>query len=140
MRLVPLVLLVGCVSACDRVPTPAPPKLGMPADEAAFIAAKDQAEASYDQAPNDIAKSQIAALWEKDVCRAIASPHISNWSGTVSGIVSAPDGIIVALADGVRVEADVPAGPLLVRVASLREGQAVVFTGSFKAGEDGHRP
>ena len=116
------------------------PDLG-PIDESVFTGYKGHDLQDYDAAPNDIAKSRIFERWKKDVCIAVKTPNIFDWTGRVSaitakGLLSGP-GIVIDIGDGVSVEANLPQGPLLELAATLSIGQDIKFSGTFNPGKEG---
>ncbi len=103
-----------------------------PPAEKSFIAAKDQANAQYDSAINDIVRKQVIDNWQSSVCNAITVPTFDAWSGKVSGIL-ADGGFIVELEHGVFVEGDATEGsPVFHAISQLQEGETVKISGSFK--------
>ena len=120
---------------------------GMASDEAAFIAAIQAARQQYKSAANDMAKGAARPVRAQAICRAVVSPAVSGWSGTVSDLTTNGDGKGVI---AIRIAADVslktwsnslsdigdhtlidPGSSLFQTAAGLRTGQKVRFSATL---------
>ena len=142
-RILAGLLLSLTLAACSRPAGPDDANAGdavaqaQPADEVAFLAVKTSTEADYDQAPNDIIKSQVKAGWKTAVCTAIKTPAFANWTGHVAGILS-DGGFIVNIGDNVEVQGSTaPGSPVFQAISGLSEGEAVKISGRFNPEDDG---
>lgn len=127
---------------------PSPPVRGaLPGDQAAFLAAIEDARRSYRAAPDDLARGSVRPGRAAALCRAVPSPDVRDWVGTVAAVGASPEGkgtLSLQLApgvtartwgtaasdygDGTLIE---PSSPLFPAVTSLRAGQRVRFSASL---------
>ena len=99
----------------------------------------------YETASNDLIKGSLRPERGQAICRAVASPAVHNWSGTVEALSSNADGdgvITISLGGGVSVKtmnnsfSDSGVGtmirhrtPLYADVVGLGVGQTIEFSG-----------
>ncbi|MBU6246506.1 MAG: hypothetical protein KGN77_02020 [Xanthomonadaceae bacterium] len=128
---------------------------GMPATEASFIAAANDALAKWNGAANDMQKGGILAGRTAAQCRVLAPTHntASGWTGTVDTLDTADGGkgvLVVKIADNITLQTTnnafgeaidhtlIPVGsPLFATAAAMRIGQAVQFDAAFVPGSGG---
>ena len=119
----------------------------MPGDEAAMLAAVEAARRQYRAAANDMARGAARPTRAQDICRAVPSPAVSGWVGTVATLDTNGEGkgvIAIQLAPGVVVKtwnnkvSDYgdgtlidPASPLFQAASALRVGERVRFSASL---------
>ena len=119
----------------------------MPDDEAALLAAVDAARQQYRAAPNDMARGSARPTRAQAICRAVPSPAVSGWVGTVAALSTNSEGkgvLSIQVAPGVLVKtwnnavSDYgdgtlidPASPLFQAASRLQVGQRVRFSASL---------
>ena len=137
-----------------NIPPPAPSaspadlmKQGRPADEVAFITAVDQGKSAAKQAANDMAKGGTRAVRKTAICAALPSHDIADWTGKITELSSNSEGkgvLAIDIDDGITLVtwnnalSDTsdqtlidPSSSLFKTVSSLKEGDAIKFSGSF---------
>ena len=131
--------------------------LPMPAEQRVFQTTIETARSAYVTAPNDLVRGKERPKRGVAICSAMPSPEVKDWVGTVYNLTSANDGsgvFSVEIAGDIWVstwnnyESQTATGlqtliaadsPLFARLEGLREGDPVIFTGSFfmdNQGED----
>ena len=133
-------------------PAAAPPaQTGLTEDR--FLAILDQASAAYDASSNDMAKGAARPARARALCAATTGTQISGWRGTVDTLSSnnAGKGVLTirlsqhvtvsttnnAVSDAMGMHTLLePDSTVFKEAASLKEGQAVVFSGSFAQNDE----
>lgn len=133
--------------------SPATPAIVIPATQAAFIKAVDEAAANYSAASNELKKSAIRTQRSQQLKSALAgSRDVHDWIGTIEGLSTNGEGNAVlsiqlessdvevktwnnALSD-ISSQTLIPqSSPIFNTIAELDEGTRVVFSGSFPASD-----
>lgn len=120
---------------------------GMPADEAALLAAVDSARRAYRTAGDDVARAAARPARAQDICRAVPGPDVAGWIGTVAAFRTTAEGrgtLSIRLAPGVLLKtwddkaSDFgdgtlmdPASPVFRAASALQPGQRVRFSASL---------
>jgi len=146
-------LLIGVAAVVAYRSLP-PPALPMPADESAFIRAVADARAAWLSAPNDLAKTGTRQARAAAICQAIPTRTATGWMGRIVSVEpnTLPDfagkttaRVVIALDAHLRLATPsnpvmnlpgsmIEAGtPLYEEAATLRAGQAIMFSGKFSA-------
>lgn len=123
----------------------------LPADEQAFVQAVMGATESYRAAGTDFQKGATRPARAKAVCKAVSSPKVSKWVGTVAKLSTNSDGkgvISISIAKNVELKtwnntlSDIGTGSLIEPgsklfnvLGTLNVGDGVVFSGSFEKSE-----
>jgi hypothetical protein len=123
----------------------------IPAAEQAFIQAVQRGQAAFQGAPNEMAQGGTRAQRRTAICQSLNVPGqgvlISGWVGQIDKLSSNSDGkgvLYLSLAPNIRVEtwnndfSDTsdrtliePSSPLFAAVSQMKEGDEVVFSGTF---------
>lgn len=136
--------------ACfDKAAAPAQPAAKPQADnqQAAFVAAIEAARATYDKAPNDMAKGAARPARAKAICAALKRMSVSGWTGEVKQLTTNSEGRGVL---SIRIAKDAyvktwnnaisdtgddslihPDSPVFKQASVLKTGQKVKFSGRF---------
>lgn len=120
-----------------------------PAGQVAFVAAIEQARREMKSANNDLAKGGVRRNRAKALCAAQKSPAVKDWSGTLETLTTNSDGmgvVKIKIGDDAYVStmnnafSDIsantmidPDDALFKKLASLKEGDRVRFSGRFLA-------
>lgn len=146
--------------SAQAISTPAAPRpptdaeraaAAMPSSQQAFVRIVAAARAAYSAAPNDMAKGATRTTRGSDICRAMPSRAVANWTGTIDLLSSNSDGKGVlrieiardvtvgtwnnALSDvGDRTLLD-PGDPVARAAMVMQRRQAVRFSGTFFRGD-----
>ncbi len=143
-------------SASAAAPTPPPPPaLTFPPEEAKFVASQAEHLAAYQNAANDIGKTAAEDIWTKDECKILAAPNFRSWIGTLTRILpqdsggvglsidigKTPDDDVAVLTVQNATDSLVAQGtPLYAKIATIKEGTKVRFSGEFAREDDGCFP
>jgi len=121
----------------------------LPADEAAFIAAINDARAVYGGAANDMAKGAARVGRKGAVCAALKSGKgvVKDWVGQIAKLSSNTDGkgvLVISIAEHASIstlnnefsDAEYktlidPASEVYQRAVQMKEGDTVVFSGNL---------
>ncbi|MFM9889890.1 MAG: hypothetical protein ACKVOE_04480 [Rickettsiales bacterium] len=136
--------------------TPMPPKPvtpQIPADQAAFYQIIQHARNEFSSAPNDMLKGRARASRKQAICKLLPSRKAINWLGTIEKLSSNNDGkgvLAIQLDHDITVQTHnndlsddisgrtmlAPNSALFNKVAAMKEGNAVIFSGTFISGAD----
>jgi len=131
-----------------QLPNQASQEAELPEDETEFISALENGYNGYLAAPNELVQGGTRASRKEDICKTLNSDLISNWVGEVKKLDSTSngEGILIVSLPGSRAKVkngtnikdlDVrgayisPDSELFNKVASLRIGQKIIFSGKF---------
>jgi hypothetical protein len=119
----------------------------LPSVEAEFINVVSTAQHNSPQAENDMQRGGLRATRDEAICRLLPSFNVENWIGTVTKIDSNSDGkgvMYISVAKNITLTtwnndlSDIgdntliqPGTELFRTASSLKEGQKVLFSGSF---------
>jgi len=125
----------------------------LPADQNRLMQAVAIGQAESRSAENDMQRGGVKAKRDGAVCAALSSLTVSDWVGSIDKIGSNSDGkgvLAIKLADGLRVKtwnnslSDVmdgtliePGTKLFQGASAMKEGQRIVFSGTFFRGREG---
>ena len=124
---------------------------GTPRDEAVFITAAQSGQQSFNNAPSDFAQGASRPTRKLAICRALPSPVVQNWVGTLTTLTTNGDGkgvISIEIAPDIHLKtwnnalSDIgsstlvePGSPVYQSMSSLRTGQKVRFSGRLVASD-----
>ena len=123
----------------------------LPKDEAAFIAAAQNGQQSYNATSSDFAQGASRPARKQAICRALPSPVVSGWVGKLETLTTNGDGkgvISIEISPDVHLKtwnndlSDIgdrtlidPGSTVYRAMSSLRPGQMVRFSGRLVASE-----
>jgi hypothetical protein len=138
-------------SATPEPPPPAP--LPIPADQITFQGVIEASRVAYDAAANDLAKGGERPRRGQEICQTFKSRKVKDWVGRVYKLSTNSDGLgvlsveldgdiwvstwSIALADIGSDTLINPSSSLFGKLSALREGDPVIFSGTFFKDESG---
>jgi hypothetical protein len=143
-------LLIGMVAGGGNSAPPRP-SLPVPSDQAGFVRAISTARTAYRAAANKLAAGGARSRRQQAICSALQGQSASGWIGTIAELSSNGDGkgvISIEVAPDVHVAtwnnalSDIgsdtliePASSLFKRLAAMRRGDIVKFSGNFNSSQ-----
>ena len=134
-------------------PTAVPVTVQLPLDEAALVRIISDSQRDAEASENDMQKGGVKHRRDKAICSLMQDLSVDNWVGTLKKIDANSDGkgvLEIAVAKDVQVGtwnndfSDMsdhtpiePGSPLFQTASSMKEGQAISFSGRFFPGREG---
>lgn len=119
----------------------------IPSDERRFIQAVESIKRQYGAAETDFQRGALRPDRAKLLCSTLTSPQVDGWSGTITKLSTNSDGkgvLSIAISDNLTIGtwnnslSDIgdhtliePGSPVYRAMASLREGETVLFSGAM---------